>query len=407
MARASVADPIAHAVLDPVFRIPSYRLHKARGLAVVSLRGRDVYLGPYGSDESKAAYERVIRELTVSRGVDPDQRDRLTVAEFVLIYWRHAQTYYPPGTLGSTIKPALRRLRRHFGETLVKDFGPLRLKALRLALLEERDGKGRRLSRRYINDTIAQVRAFFKWGVGEELVAPTVHQGLAAVDGLRPGRTDAPDPEPIAPVSDEHVEAVLPHLPPVIADMVRVQRLTGMRPGEVCAMTTGELDVTGDIWLYQPRKHKTAHHGKRRTVAIGPRAQEILRPYLKTDPSTPLFSPRRSEEERKLIARQNRKSKVTPSQRKRDASRSAKPKRLYRDRYNTSAYALPIARACQRLGVPQWSPNQLRHTRATELRKQFGLDVAGSVLGHSRLDTTQIYAEQDREKAMEAARKTG
>lgn len=180
----------------------------------------------------------------------------------------------------------------------------MRLKGLRLALLDERDGYGRRLSRRYVNNLINQIRSFFKWGVGEELVPPSVHQGLLAVEGLRPGRTDAPDPAPIGPVSDAAMQATLPHLPPRVADMVRIQRLTGMRPGELCAMTTGELELGDEVWVYRPRKHKTAHHGKGRAVVIGPRAMDILRQYLKTDLAAPLFSPMASEKHRKSLARE-------------------------------------------------------------------------------------------------------
>jgi len=194
-----IRDLVETAVEHPVLKVPSYRLHKARGLSVVTIRGRNIYLGRYDSPESRAAYDRVIREFTMSRGVAPSERASLTIAEFVLIYWRHAQTYYPAATLLSTIKPPLKRLRQHCGDQLVAEFRPMRLKVLRQALLDSRDKRGRRLSRRYVNNLIAQIRAFFKWGVGEELVPPSVYQSLQAVDGLRPGRTDAPEPDPVGP----------------------------------------------------------------------------------------------------------------------------------------------------------------------------------------------------------------
>lgn len=43
--------------------------------------------------------------------------------------------------------------------------------------------------------------------------------------------------------------------------------------------------------------------------------------------------------------------------------------------------------------MPEWTPNQLRHSCATEVREKFGLEVAQVALGHSRADVTQIYAE--------------
>ena len=43
-------------------RIPQYRLHRATGLGVVRLNGRDIYLGLHGTSESRQKYERVIAE---------------------------------------------------------------------------------------------------------------------------------------------------------------------------------------------------------------------------------------------------------------------------------------------------------------------------------------------------------
>jgi integrase len=47
----------------------------------------------------------------------------------------------------------------------------------------------------------------------------------------------------------------------------------------------------------------------------------------------------------------------------------------------------------------RWHPNQLRHTAATRLRREFGIDVAQSILGH-RLgsNVTEVYAEVDAAK---------
>jgi hypothetical protein len=60
---------------------PSYRKHKASGQAVVTINGRDVYLGPYGSRVSRDGYDRVIGEwLTNGRRPAPDaQTGDLTV----------------------------------------------------------------------------------------------------------------------------------------------------------------------------------------------------------------------------------------------------------------------------------------------------------------------------------------
>ena len=43
-------------------KIPSYRFHKATGKAVVVIKGRSFYLGPWNSPESRAEYRRIIAE---------------------------------------------------------------------------------------------------------------------------------------------------------------------------------------------------------------------------------------------------------------------------------------------------------------------------------------------------------
>ena len=83
------------------------------------------------------------------------------------------------------------------------------------------------------------------------------------------------------------------------------------------------------------------------------------------------------------------------------------PKRSPGDRYTKDSYARAIARACRKAGVEAWTPNQLRHSRATSLRKMYGIESAAVVLGHSDLDTTQIYAEADFEKAENIMRTVG
>jgi site-specific recombinase XerC len=55
----------------------------------------------------------------------------------------------------------------------------------------------------------------------------------------------------------------------------------------------------------------------------------------------------------------------------------------------------------------RWAPNQLRHLLATRVRRESGIEAAKVLLGHSQLNTTGIYAEQDRQRAIEVAQKIG
>src|SRR5437762_3184938 len=161
--------------------------------------------------------------------------------------------------------------------------------------------------------------------------------------------------------------------------------------------------MTGKVWLYRPGsdqgpagKHKTAWRGHQRIIPIGPRGQAITRPYLKTDLHAYLFSPRESMDTFRAEQRRNRKTKVQPSQVNR---RKEKPKERPGERYRVSSFALAMARGCKRAGIPHWHPHQLRHTKATEIRREAGLDVARAVLGHRSPKTTEVYAELDTFKA--------
>ncbi len=133
-----------------------------------------------------------------------------------------------------------------YGRTPAKDFGPLCLLAIQRQLAEKK------LARRYVNDVVDKIRRCFKWGVSRELIPASVYHGLATVEGLHKGRTTAREPAPILPVEGALVDATLPYLPPIVADMVRFQRLTGCRPGEVCQLRPMDLDRSGEVWQYRP-----------------------------------------------------------------------------------------------------------------------------------------------------------
>ena len=75
--------------------------------------------------------------------------------------------------------------------------------------------------------------------------------------------------------------------------------------------------------------------------------------------------------------------------------------------YTVDSYRRAITRACKQAGVAPWAPNRLRHARATEIRRSYGLEAAQVVLGHSSANVTQVYAERDLARAIDVARETG
>ena len=117
----------------------------------------------------------------------------------------------------------------------------------------------------------------------------------------------AVESDPVKPVPAAFVDAIEPHVTRQVWGMIQVQQLTGMRPDEMTAMRGCDLNMTGGVREYVPKSHKTEHHGKDRMIFIGPKAQTVLRAFLKTDLQGFLFSPidaRREFDERQTASRQ-------------------------------------------------------------------------------------------------------
>jgi integrase len=361
---------------------------------VVTIGGRDIYLGQYGSPESRAEYDRLIAEWLLggrqSTHAPRDNPADLTVAELCRRYLEWATGYYrkldEPTSEIHNVKRAIRTLRQLYGHTVARDFGPRSLKAVRNRWIDEG------LTRSGCNRLTGIVKRIFRWATEQEFLPPTVYHGLTAVSGLRKGRTEARDNEPVGPVPDDVLRKTLDQLSPMFRAMVELQAFTGMRPGEVVQLRGGDLDTSGPVWVFRPRVSKSQHHANRdRVVFIGPRAQEVLRPWIRGEPDEFLFGPR-----------QNRESKLkdrpaprppTPSEKRR------RQRRIFRDRYTRNAYLLAIRRACTRAGVSPWSPNRLRHLCATKIRAKYGIEMTRTVLGHADPAISLVYAERDLDTA--------
>lgn len=414
-------------------RKPSYLFHKPSGQARVRIEGKDHYLGAYDSTESRLRYDELIREWRLRS--NDDGKFELTIDELALRFLDFAQSYYrdekgaQTGEVAS-LRHALRPLIRRFGTCKVIEFGPKKLKLLREDLIAANH------CRTNINRMVDRIKRVFKWGVSEEIVLPAVYQALSSITGLKRGRSKAIESKPRIPVDLAVVEATLPHLPEIVADMVRLQLLTGARPGEICQLKPKDITFGSDeIWEYRLENHKTAHRGRDRIIHFGPKAQAILQPYLVRDSESYCFSPIESERRRHSKQRVERKTPMTPSQRARASKINRR--RPPSDHYTTESYRRAIKRACEKgFGMPRelqrpsefadgakesllrnqaeewrakycWTPYQLRHTRATELRAKFGQDGARVVLGHSETSTTEIYTHSDFSKAKEIMRAVG
>jgi integrase len=259
-----------------------------------------------------------------------------------------------------------------------------------------------------------------------------VPQSLATVAGLRRGKTEARETSPIRPVDDETVKATLPHLPDVVADMIAVQRFAGVRPQEICILRPCDVDRSDEVWIYRPMSHKTEHHNRDRVILIGPQAQGILLRYIARDPNMFCFRPVDSEKKRRAAQHAARKTPIghgnSPG-----SNIKQNPKMGPGERYDVATYRRAIHRACDKAfphpefggineselndsqldakcqwqSAHRWSPNRLRHAAGTAIRKEFGLEAAQVILGHSAANVTEIYARRDLAKGVEVARLIG
>jgi integrase len=190
----------------------------------------------------------------------------------------------------------------------------------------------------------------------------------------------------------------------------------------VMIMRPGDLVEAEPIWEYRPGYHKGTWRHRDRVIPLGPRAQAIVRAFLKPDPKAFMFDPRDAVAAHHGARAEGQRSTPTPSEL---AKRAARPGEARCPRYDRRTYRQAIVRACDKSfphptlssrgpksltagqaeelaawrRAHRWTPLQLRHTAATEIRARFGLEAAQVVLGHMRADTTEIYAERDLAKA--------
>lgn len=391
--------------------LPKLCRHRGKALAYVRIEGRQVYLGPWPegarkpAPEAMARYQSMIGRIASGEAPEPMSDGRVTCAELAVAFLEAHFKSIDYLAYRGALAPVLALC----GDTSAENFGPNRLRQIREWFLTHPVELGARgtaqahkvaRTRSGINKSLVRIRRVWKWGVSREMIGPEVLMALQALEPLAIGQ-GAPEAKPRLAVSRADVDAVLPHLAPMHQAMVRLQQLTAMRPGEVCAITTPEIERAGKTtWYYRPGAHKNAHRGKGRSIALNTLAIQILLPWLRAD-DKPLFSPALRMAERAEIKRQNRKTKVQPSQ----AARAvANPKNPPGDRYTTHAYGAAIRKACIRAGVSPWTPNQLRKLAANEVLRLGGQDLARALLGHPDAETTRrFYLESEREKAAHAA----
>lgn len=375
---------------------PCLSWHGPRQCGRVRLPGVGIkYLGKLGCWKSKRQkppaevveeYDREVARWLLAKN-DRDGKSSVkgpiakgcTISSLVRAYVRYARDTYrkrdAPTSHVRSIVRAMRELVQLYGSTRAEDFRAADLRVVRDTL--ERTGK---LNRRSINYQIGRIRRMFRWGASErELFSEDVWVRLKAVPGLQRHRSKAREPGKEKPVSDELVDATLPHLPAVVQAMVKLQRVTGMRPLEVCYMRAEDITEEADgIWRYEvgDAGNKLSHRGIVRRVFLGKEGRAILKPWLMAV---------RKRGGGWVFCKRIGKGPILPNR-----------------------YGDIVRETCDAQGIERWHVRQLRHVAGTETRKKYGKEGAQAQLGHLEPETTEGYTNTALEDlARRIARETG
>lgn len=301
-----------------------------------------------------------------------------TVNDLCDAYIIHLDDYYRGSGEAQRCVIAVRYLREAHGARHVNEL-------VHTDLLRVRDAMIRRgLARTTINGYMAIItNRMMPWAFDEGHVNAATKAEMSRLVPLKAGRSAARECARVTAVTDDAIRSTQAAMMPNMADMVSVHRLTGMRPDEICNLHWDAIDTSSEPWIYRPAHHKNdwrGDMGQPRVVLIGPRAREILSRHRGTQYP---FSPVAAVAEMMQAKRAARTSKFYPCRDENYSRKKENVQRKLREHWETQEYTRSIQAACERAGVAKWCANQLRHALATEIRRKYGLAVAGAVLGHS------------------------
>ena len=134
------------------------------------------------------------------------------------------------------------------------------------------------------------IRRVFKWGTLLDYVdAFTSYELTLVLDILEEDKRCRVNP-PRKNVPKEHIEAVVPYLPKMYAAILLIIYWAALRPCEACGLRSCDIifEWENGTWLYAPKNHKTAHHGKEKPSIFDKECQGILKKYLPEDRTSEL-----------------------------------------------------------------------------------------------------------------------
>jgi integrase len=219
------------------------------------------------------------------------------------------------------------------------------------------------------NRFVKFVKTVFYWAARHKSITEERAFSLKTVRDLLPSPT-IKENKRRKPCPDNYIDATLPFLRAVIADMLRLIVLHGMRPNEVCTIKPNDIDFVYDgvNWLYTPEKHKTAGRGLERTIVLCKQSQEILKRWMNAaEPEKPIFRNTRGNQ------------------------------------FTARSFGRVIKIAIEKHRLPKFVLYQVRHMVGTKMAKRYGLEPTRALLGHTDTRMTRRYVDGDKDAIQKIA----
>ena len=395
---------------------PLLRHRDGRGFSIIN--GRQIQFGMYDDPETKRKHAEFQQQWLLDHQESaikasqppPIPRRGATINSLAAAYIAHCEVHYRRADGAMTDEVRHNRIlwlafAEQYGDIVANHFTRDRLQEFRERLIDrgittdvddstnKPKWRGKVYSapraRKTVNKYIGRIVRGFKWAELQGIVSESTLAALERLPDLAKNRSRARETHDVTPVPLRDLVRVTNNIIPpapnthipnrypagVIRAMARLQYYIGCRPGELCDMTLDEISTEGiarwqgqtvrapNNWVFQPDQHKNESRGIFVAYVIGPRARRILEPWLR-------------------LAR--RRAAALP--------RGSQAPRIWPVTYWT--YAERIRTTCERLGVPVWSPNRLRHNYATRFGVAFDVMSASHALGHQSLQTTLGYFER-------------
>ncbi len=377
-------------------------------------------MGEWESEEAIRNYQRFQLEWAEASCEIRSVSD-LTVIELAATFLEYCEGYYVKNGEQTSEVYAVRRSMAILGEIVSDDMRVDEFSGDTLRLYQGHCvGKGYSIStiKHYVNLVIR----CFAWGSSRNgrgnrpMVNPVIVASLREVEGLVPGRTKAPKPKKVKAVALADVEKTIAAVDKMrcavsrkamIKKIIQVHLLTGMRSSQLLSITLGQLvrhdPAIPGVWRYDCRKNKTEHLGTESVYYLGPKVIEILEPIIESV-------------ERDAVARGIGKDEILDipllsfeaRQAKRGRHATNEARQRVRVGIDPDRYRQLIARACKEAGLSRWKPHQLRHTRATEVKRIYESDAAAAAaIGDSEEVTKRVYIDETDAVKIRIARETG